>query len=75
MDFKKESYLSEPLLYITQLPILSPTTKRSTTTSRPKVSKTMTSTTKKPVLKFAYRLLGQNQEKYRLRNSSTVVFS
>ena len=22
MDFKKESYLSEPLLYITQLPIL-----------------------------------------------------
>merc|ERR1719382_996738 len=53
----------------------SPTTKRSTTTSRPKVSKTMTSTTKKPVLKFAYRLLGQNQEKYRLRNSSSVVFS
>ena len=75
MNSKKELSLSKTLLYNTQLPILSPTTKRSTTTSRPKVSKTMTSTTKKPVLKFAYRLLGQNQEKYRLRNSSTVVFS
>ena len=75
MNFKKELSPSEPLLYSTQLPILSPTTKRSTTTSRPKVSKIVTSTTKKPVLKFAYRLLGQNQEKYRGRNSSTVVFS